>query len=104
MTTKIPDVNRFYNMRLKMARDVRARYLQALEDGLEKGEIIGSVQVLQEFNGLARQSTVELSQLPSEELAALEHELTVRFHERREAAKGGVVSPVDPPRRPADFP
>ncbi len=74
------------------------------EEGREEGQIIGSVQVLQAFNGLARQSTAELSQLPSEELAAIEHELTVRYHVRREAANGGVVSPVDPPCRPAVFP
>ena len=110
MTTKNPDERRFYNMRLKLERDARLGTVQAFEEGrrkafreayelgLAEGEIFGRVRVLQELNGLARQSIAELAQLPSEELAAVEHELTLRYYERREAAKGGVARPVDPPR------
>lgn len=116
MTIKNPNERRHYNMRVKMERDARLGTGQAFEEerrkafneayevGLTEGMMIGRVQVLQEFHGLARQSTAELSQMPSEELAALEKELTLRYHERREAAKGGVVSPVDPSCQQADFP
>ena len=86
MIAKNPDERRFYNERLKMERDERARNLQALEDGreegLEKGEIIGSVRRLQEFCGLARQSAAELAQLSRDELAAIENELLRRYRER----------------------
>ena len=110
MTTKNPDERRFYNMRLKLERHPRLGTVQAFEEvrqkafkeayetGLAEGGIFGRVRVLQELNGLARRSIAELAQVPSEDLAAMEHELTLRYYERREAANGGVVSPVDPPR------
>jgi len=106
MIAKNPDERRFYNERLKMERDERARNLQALEDGREeglekgeiighkkgreegeiigvkKGEIIGSVRALQEFCGLACQSSAELAQLSRDELAAIENELRRRLRER----------------------
>jgi len=82
MIAKNPDERRFYNERLKMERDERARNLQALEDGLEKGEIIGRVRMLQEFCGVACQSAAELARLSRDELAAIKNELLRRYRER----------------------
>ena len=82
MIAKNPEERRLYNERLKMERDERARNLQAREEGLQEGTMIGRVQLLQELNGLSCQSADELARLGGEELRVLETELQRRLRGR----------------------
>lgn len=82
MIAKDPEERRLYNERLKMERDERARNLQARQEGIEAGTLIGRIQLLQELNGLVPQSAEVLASLPIERLALLEQDLQRQLRER----------------------
>ena len=78
MIARNPDEKRFYEARLKMQRDERAR----LEAAEARGEAIGRVRVLQSLAGVT-ESTIEVLRMrPLEELAAMEVALKRQLRER----------------------
>ena len=86
MIAQNPDERRFYNERLKLERDERARNQQAREEGREEGrqegELVGCVKILQKLNGDTPATTAELLRLGTEQLMVLERELQQRLRER----------------------
>ena len=98
MIGKNPGEGRFYNERLKIERDARARYLQAREDGWQEGlqkgrqealeedrregELLGGIKLLQSLLGDTPATSEELLELGIDRLRVLERELRERLRER----------------------
>lgn len=102
MIGKNPGEGRFYNERLKVERDARARYLQAREEGwqeglqkgrqealeedwrkgLQEGELLGGIKLLQSLLGDTPATNEELLELGIDRLRVLERELRERLSER----------------------
>jgi len=90
MIGKNPDERTFYNKRLKVELDARARYSQALEadrqegrmEGLQEGELVGGIKLLQSLNGDTPATSEELLELGIDRLRELERELRERLRER----------------------
>ncbi|PAY19375.1 hypothetical protein CKO51_10870 [Rhodopirellula sp. SM50] len=78
MIARNPEEKRFYESRLKMQRDEKAR----LEAAEERGEAIGRVRVLQSLAGVAESTIEDLRMRSSEELAAMEVALKHQLRER----------------------
>jgi hypothetical protein len=86
MIGKNPDERTFYNKRLKVQQDARLRYSQALDEdwrkGLQEGELLGGIKLLQSLNGDTPATSDELLELGIDRLRVLERELRERLRER----------------------
>ena len=82
MIARNPEEKRFYESRLKMQRDEQARLEAAREQGVEQGEAIGRVRVLQSLAGVLETAIDELRTHTLDDLAAMERDLKRQLRER----------------------
>ncbi|WP_158222640.1 Rpn family recombination-promoting nuclease/putative transposase [Rhodopirellula sp. MGV] len=82
MIAKNPEERRFYESRLKMQRDEEARLVAAREQGVEQGEAIGRVRVLQSLAGVEESAVEQLRSKSLDELSAMEANLKQQLRDR----------------------
>ena len=87
MIARTPRENELYKARLKMERDEAARLDFAKDEGrvegLERGQFVGRIQVLQHLLGLPESPMSELAETEIGQLSRLAGELQTQLRERR---------------------
>ncbi|KAA5538994.1 Rpn family recombination-promoting nuclease/putative transposase [Roseiconus nitratireducens] len=82
MIARTPRERELYEARLKLQRDEQSRLDAALAQGLEKGQYLGRIQLLESLLGQDTSPTDALKARSVDELQALEADLQRRLRER----------------------